>query len=153
MTSTEGRTVRFRPLLEQVFDLTSRLSAGMESEFEKQGLSRARAELLWRLHAAGPQTHRALSDALRCTPRNVTGLVDALEAAELVRREPHPTDRRATLVALTDSGHSTLAGWRNRYDQLAHRLFGDVDADDLERFEDTLDHIVDRLRDDLPLDR
>jgi DNA-binding MarR family transcriptional regulator len=35
------------------------------------------------------------------TPRAVTGLVDALVADGLVTREPHPTDRRATLVTLT----------------------------------------------------
>lgn len=80
-------------------------------------------------------------------------LGQALEAAELVRREPHPTDRRATLVTLTEEGHSTLAGWRSRYDQLAHMLFDDLTADDLERFEITLDHMLDRIRDALPVDR
>lgn len=139
-------------LLEQIFELTARLSHGMEHEFETQGLTTARAELLWRLHAAGPQTQRVLSDALRCTPRNVTGLVDALETAQLVRREPHPTDRRATLVTLTDEGHRTLAGWASRYEQLANRLFGDLTDDDLVRFETTLADVLDRLRDDVPFE-
>jgi DNA-binding MarR family transcriptional regulator len=94
-----------------------------------------------------------LSDALRCTPRNVTGLVDALETARLVRREPHPTDRRATLVTLTDEGHATLAGWASRYEQLADRLFGDVTDGDLARFETTLADVLDRLRGDLPPER
>jgi DNA-binding MarR family transcriptional regulator len=30
--------------------------------------------------------------------------VDRLERAQLVRRVPHPTDRRTTLVEITDSG-------------------------------------------------
>ena len=41
------------------------------------------------------------------SPRNVTGLVDGLVATGFVTREPHPTDRRATLVSFTDRG----AGW------------------------------------------
>lgn len=153
MTSSEERTARARTALEHVFELAARLSDGMGEEFETQGLTSARAELLWRLGTAGPQTQRALSDALRCTPRNVTGLVDALEAAGLVWRAPHPTDRRATLVTLTEEGDSTVGGWRNRYDEFAQRLFSELDDHDLERFEVILDRMLDRIRDDLPLDR
>ena len=38
------------------------------------------------------------------TPRNVTKLVDGLEAEGLVVREPHPHDRRATLIRITPAG-------------------------------------------------
>jgi DNA-binding MarR family transcriptional regulator len=38
----------------------------------------------------------------------VTGLVDSLEAAGLVRRQSHPEDRRVSLVDLTDKGVSVL---------------------------------------------
>ena len=41
---------------------------------------------------------------LEVTPRNVTKLVDALEAEGLVAREPHPQDRRATVLRLTEEG-------------------------------------------------
>lgn len=153
MSSRDERTGRARALLEQVFELTARLSDGMEREFESQGLTTARAEVLWRLHATGPQTQRTLSEALRCTPRNVTGLVDALEKAQLVRRAAHPTDGRAILVTLTDAGERTLADWAGRYDELADRLFADLAADDLERLDRTLTTILDRLRADLPLER
>ncbi|QBI21976.1 MarR family transcriptional regulator [Egibacter rhizosphaerae] len=118
----------------------------MGDELEGEGLTQARAELLWRLHVAGPSTQRALSEALRCTPRNVTGLVDALEAAGLVRREPHPEDRRAMLVTLTPQGEKLLARWREGYEQLAGRLFGDVSAGDLRGFHATLSHMLEQLR-------
>ncbi|MEK8229092.1 hypothetical protein NKG05_28900 [Oerskovia sp. M15] len=42
-------------------------------------------------------------------PRSVTSKVDDAEAAGLVRRRPDPTDRRATLVELTEAGQQTLA--------------------------------------------
>jgi DNA-binding MarR family transcriptional regulator len=38
------------------------------------------------------------------TPANVTYQVDTLEKAGLVARGPHPSDRRITLVELTDKG-------------------------------------------------
>lgn len=114
------------------------------------GADACTAELLWRLADAGPSTQSALSDALQCTPRNVTGLVDALEADDLVRRHAHPTDRRATLVTLTEEGSAIVDGWNRGYDELAHRMFDDVPDDDLHGFELTLDHVLDRLRDDQP---
>lgn len=151
MTSSPEVSTRHRRLLEQVFELTARLADGMGEELERQGLTRARAELLWRLDAAGPLTQRALSELLACTPRNVTGLVDALEGAGLARRDPHPTDRRATLVSLTDEGRTTLARWRGGYEALAERLFGHVAEEDLRGFEGTLGHMLDGLR-EAPLD-
>jgi DNA-binding MarR family transcriptional regulator len=43
---------------------------------------------------------------LQVHPTSVTNVVDRLEDAGLVQRRPHPTDRRATLVALTEDGRA-----------------------------------------------
>jgi DNA-binding MarR family transcriptional regulator len=67
-------------------------------------LSYTRLRLLEALHCAGPSIMRDLCDQLAVSPRNMTALVDAMEEAGLVVRRPHPTDRRATLVALTAGG-------------------------------------------------
>lgn len=48
------------------------------------------------------------SARLQVHPTSVTNAVDRLEAAGLVRRRPHPTDGRATLVEITARGR-TLA--------------------------------------------
>jgi DNA-binding MarR family transcriptional regulator len=45
-----------------------------------------------------------LGTLLAVTPRSVTKLVDSLEGEGLVARKPHPSDRRVTLVSLTDRG-------------------------------------------------
>lgn len=65
------------------------------------GASIPRLRLLYAVHCHGPQKMADLADALTVTPRNVTALVDGLEAEGLVRRIPHSTDRRVTLVELT----------------------------------------------------
>ena len=46
------------------------------------------------------------SRTLKCTPRNVTGLVDALARAGFVERTAQPSDRRAVVVRLSASGQS-----------------------------------------------
>lgn len=152
MKSTDNQAGA-RALLERIFELTAHLSQGMQDMFETEELTSARVEVLWRVAVSGPQTQRALSDALRCTPRNVTGLVDALTATGLVSREPHPTDGRATLVTLTDAGDRLVADWHRRYDRFADRLFGDMPHNDLRRLQGLIDHVLERLRDDPPGDR
>ncbi len=133
--------------LERLFELAVLLVDAMEGGLSERGLTRARAELIWRLQQHGAMTQRALSQALRCTPRNVTGLVDALQADGLVWRGPHPTDRRATLVELTERGRAAATAWQSGYQELAGLLFADLDAADLARFVATLDRMLGRLRD------
>jgi DNA-binding MarR family transcriptional regulator len=117
----------------------------MEGGVREQGLTRARAELIWQLLQQGPMTQQALSRMLRCTPRNVTGLVDALQAIGLVTREAHPTDRRATLVQLTEQGLRAAAAWRAHYHQLAVQVFSDLTAADLTHLVASLDHVLAHL--------
>jgi DNA-binding MarR family transcriptional regulator len=134
--------------LERLFELALLLADGMEHGLRERGLSRARAEVLWRLRHHGPVTQRALSQALRCTPRNVTGLLDGLQAAGLVTRAPHPSDRRATLVSLTDQGAAAAARMDAERQETAQLVFGGLSADDLARFVATVGEVRRRLTDD-----
>ncbi|MHB8509010.1 MAG: MarR family winged helix-turn-helix transcriptional regulator [Candidatus Dormibacteria bacterium] len=59
----------------------------------------------------------AIASWLRVTPRNITGLVDGLEAHGLVERVPDPTDRRAVIARLTEAGEVKAAAAR----RLHHR--------------------------------
>ncbi|NII69076.1 DNA-binding MarR family transcriptional regulator [Microbacterium ulmi] len=70
------------------------------------GLSFARYELLTLLSFTreGRMPMASASARLQVHPTSVTNTVDRLEAAGLVRREPHPDDGRATLVVLTEAG-------------------------------------------------
>ncbi len=69
------------------------------------GPSLARLRVLNTLHCEGPMKMADLADALEVTPRNITALVDGLEGEGLVQLSAHPTDRRVTLVELTDKAN------------------------------------------------
>jgi DNA-binding MarR family transcriptional regulator len=131
--------------VEQLFELAVRLGDAMERGLAERGLTMARAELLWRLERRGPATQRALAEDLRCTPRNVTGLVDALETAGLVERRAHPTDRRATLVTLTDTGARMAAPMDAGYRAMGRELFEDFTADEFRAFVSGMDRILARI--------
>jgi DNA-binding MarR family transcriptional regulator len=74
------------------------------AEISKAGTTPARARLLAALQCQGSRKMSELGTEMDVTPRNITKLVDGLEAEGLVTRKPHPSDRRATLVCLTDRG-------------------------------------------------
>ena len=76
----------------------------VRSRLQDGGMTYARMRLLGALHCKGSQIMSSISDELGVTRRNVTALVDALEEEGLVRRKPHPTDRRATIIEMTDRG-------------------------------------------------
>jgi DNA-binding MarR family transcriptional regulator len=132
--------------LMRLFELTVRLGEEMEKGLVERGLTRARAAVIWQLHQQGPVTQRTLSQALRVSPRNVTGLLDALEAGGYVTRGRHPTDRRATLVSLTEQGAAAAARLHADYELGARVLLGDIPPADLTTFVSVLDHVLDRLR-------
>jgi len=55
-----------------------------------------------------------LAARLGIVPRSATSVVDDLEAAGLVARQPDPNDRRATLVDLTPDGRHILTTLREK---------------------------------------
>ena len=72
----------------------------------RHDLTFARYEVLTWL-ATDPESSLTLSwisKTLRIPPATVTNLIDRLEADELVRRVPHPSDARTTLAVITARG-------------------------------------------------
>lgn len=59
--------------------------------------------------ASGDIRLKDLAERLHIAPRSATEVVDQLEAKGLVRRDPDPTDRRATLIVATDAGKELFA--------------------------------------------
>ncbi|WP_418057733.1 MarR family winged helix-turn-helix transcriptional regulator [Pimelobacter simplex] len=131
--------------VDQVLELVVLLNRDMQLSFERDGLTEARARLLWVLRG-GPVTQRELADALAVTPRNVTGLVDGLVATGYVARAPHPTDRRAVLVTLTDTGTTLLTSMVDGYAEMHEVLFGALSERQLRDLRRTLTLVNDRLR-------
>lgn len=83
-----------------------------------------------------------LAQHLRVAPRSVTDVVDSLEERSLVRRHPDPTDRRATVLTLTDDGRALVAQVEKARRSDAHAYFErltDADRAALRRILTTLE--------------
>ena len=86
------------------------LLSAVDSALRPHGLTFARYEALVLLTFArsGRLPMRVMGERLQLHPTSVTNIVDRLQADGLVRRVPHPTDRRATLVEITPAGTAVL---------------------------------------------
>jgi DNA-binding MarR family transcriptional regulator len=135
--------------LDQVLELAILINDDMTRSLERDGLTPTRAHLLWELHRRGPSTQRALAEALDVSPRNITGLVDALVATGFVTREPHPTDRRATLVSFTEHGARTAKALDVGREQLAELLFAGMSDEQFDGFVTGLGAMLATIRDEL----
>jgi DNA-binding MarR family transcriptional regulator len=97
---------------------------------EAVGLSFSRTRAVRRV-AEKPMSMGDLAAALGIDRPNATVLVDDLETQGLVRRRPHPTDRRAKMVEATRKGKS-LARRANEILSTAPAALSALSAEDLE---------------------
>lgn len=116
--------------------------ARVDETLKPHGLSFARYELLTLLSFTrdGRMPVTSAARRLQVHQTSVTNTVDRLEAAGLVRREPHPTDGRATLVVLTDDGRARA---EEATAELNREVFANpgLDADDVESLIDTISRL------------
>ena len=134
-----------RDVLGHLMLVTKLLNADMERSLGPVGLSMVRAQVLWELGGQQGMTQKALADRLGVTPRNVTSLIDALEATDFVERRPHPTDRRALRLELTEKGAAFYAQFQEGFGTFAAQLFDDVSRERLGLLQAELHQIVTKL--------
>jgi DNA-binding MarR family transcriptional regulator len=103
-------------------------------------LGPGKVEVLIQL-ADGPMTLREIARAAEIDPPAATVGVDQLEARGLVRRTPHPDDKRRKLVHLTDSGRDAAQRGQAILNEPPAALTN-LDPGDLAR----LDEILTRLQ-------
>jgi len=85
------------------------LAGRMNNLFRPYGLSTATFNVILVLSRAGGSLSPCdIGEQLSVTRGTVTGLLDSLERQRLVRRTPHPKDRRMLLIELTDEGRDIL---------------------------------------------
>ncbi|MFI0236262.1 MarR family winged helix-turn-helix transcriptional regulator [Streptomyces sp. NPDC016845] len=107
------------PLTLEVVELIGAVVARYHQEYEdaaaRHGLTGAQARVL-SLLALEPLPMRQIAYRLKCEPSNITGIVDRLEARELVERRPSPGDRRVKVAAPTEQGVGVARSLRESLD-------------------------------------
>ncbi|HEV7828131.1 MAG TPA: MarR family transcriptional regulator [Pseudonocardiaceae bacterium] len=82
------------------------LQSAVDAALRPHGLTFARYEALVLLvfSRQGTLPMKVMGQRLQLHPTSVTNIVDRLQADRLIERSGHPTDRRTTLVTITEAG-------------------------------------------------
>lgn len=91
-----------RDMCRLVHQFAQKLGNNARRVAEELGLTATQVIALREL--SEPITARELAGRMVCEPSNVTFVLDRLEQQGLIERRPHPTDRRAKQIVLTQDG-------------------------------------------------
>lgn len=136
-----------------LIDVTARFAHGFLRHLDASpqgGFTYPRLRVLEFLQCQGPTTMRPLADRLGLSARNLTAVADALEVDGFVRRVAHPTDRRATILEITDAGRAAAcAALEPRFAEIS-ALFDALGTAEREQLRATLTTLVERMEQGCP---
>lgn len=133
----------------------SLVAAELDRILRSYGLTGPGFNVLMIIEGAGrPLSPCEIGDRRLVTRGTVTGLLDTLEKQGLVRRTPHPDDRRMLLIEITEQGRTLLAETRNELFPAQTKMMSVLS----ERQQDTFVRLLGKLQSYLgggraPLDR
>jgi DNA-binding MarR family transcriptional regulator len=83
----------------------------------------------------GPaRTQAALAQAIGADKTRIIGVLDELQEAGLITREPDPGDRRARLLSITPAGHRIRVATQTEIQANENRVLGRLPAADRRAF-------------------
>lgn len=138
-------TVMGDSVLDKLLAISDLFQRDMARAFAGTPLTPARVAVLWTLQLHGCSTQQALAGALDVSARNISALVDALEANDYVHRTPHPSDRRAVIVKLTPMAEELMETMQREHAALGTTLLAAVASADIPAFERGIDAVIARL--------
>jgi len=97
-----------REVLFQLSDVARSMRTYIDQCAREHGMTRAQWGVLARLERQEGMTQAEMADTLEIQPISLVRLIDRLCQHGLVERRPHPRDRRANRLYLTDKVHTTL---------------------------------------------
>ena len=124
-TDTLGRwTPAWIALVRTYARLWDQVEAQMRHD---SGLTMPRYDVLMQLDMAGGRLGLTeLASTIVLSPSGLSKLLDRMEAAELIRREPDPRDARSTFARIAPRGRSLVRKARDRHHLWLQQVFGDA---------------------------
>lgn len=137
------------PLAIQLILLGHRLAHLLERRLARYDLNHTQAAIIMALDRRPGLMAQDLAHPVKVEPPSVTRALQALERRGLVCREPHPTDGRASLFHLTNSGREEAANLARLFRETSAELEEAVPPADLAALRGVLSALfvrTDRMR-------
>lgn len=110
------------------------------------GMSTSEMRSLFRIAEAGSLTPRQLADELSLSNGAITAISTRLVDAGLLRRVPHPEDRRSLCLELTEAAHRAMEAIHREFNDVVSAATVDLTADELGVATRALQQVTDAIR-------
>lgn len=125
----------------------ARIRVAIAARLKEVGLSIPQCDVLTTLSEREGVSQQELAAHLYVTKGNISGLIDRLQAANLVERRPIEGDRRSYSICLTPAGRKAAQEGIAIQRDFVAETFGRMSAAELSGFESFLVALRDRVRD------
>ncbi len=130
----EPETIAATALSAELRAIVGKLKRRLREQADVGDLTPSQVSTLLRLERDGPATTSSLARGEGMRPQSMAVVVAALEAAGLVGGAPDPSDRRQTLLSLTDQCRAWFQeGRAARQDWLARTIRAHLSTDEQAR--------------------
>lgn len=114
----------------------SSVSQTVKANMDGHGLTITQFGVLEILEHLGPQTLKVIGEKSLMTSSNMVTVVDNLERDGYVKRERNPSDRRSTIISLTEKGSLLIKEvFRSHLDELVN-AFDCLNQDEMHQLGD-----------------
>lgn len=117
------------------------LAKNLDTTLAPYGVTAGQWNALQQLEEHGAMTQRELAELLNKEQATVARLIDRLVKHGLVKRAPHPTDRRANIVGNTKKASDLLMEAQSAVVASADAIAAGVSDEELATFFKVLDHV------------
>lgn len=104
----------------------------------ENSLSLTHGAVLARIDRGGPSSASELAALIRVRPQSMAQTLNELERDGLIKRRPHPTDRRSSLVELTADAQARLQADRHHRESWLARAIEELSPAQQRRLNDAM---------------
>ncbi len=126
-------------------DVARLLKKRLEQNSRGSGLTRSQWQILAYLAQNEGINQKGLAELLEIEPITLGRIVGKLETLRLIKRHPHPTDRRTWLLHLAEAARPKLQQIRELGDVIHKEALAGVSDDDGQRLLQTLEAVKSNL--------
>ena len=126
-------------------DVSRLMRRRFDRKAQALGLTRAQWTVLFHLDRNEGATQATIAQLMDIQPITLARLIDRLEADGWVERRPHPTDRRARCLYLTDKVHPMLDSLQQISSTNRAEAVAGIPPEDFEHLLDMLERIKTNL--------
>ena len=132
-------------------DTARLLRRDFDRRAQAHGLTQAQCRVIGNLSRNPGISQAALAEAIEVTPITLARLIDRMAAAGLVERRPHPQDRRAVQLFLTDRCQPLRANVLELGAATKAAALEGLTADEIDALRATLSKIKSNLSETAPI--